>query len=116
VLANILAAHSKEKRAAVILTTSTGRPWKADHFRHEWRAAIIAAGLDGLHFHDLRGTAVTMLHEAGCTTAEIASITGHSMRTVEVILEKYTARTRALAIAAMRKLEAADRAEFANWT
>lgn len=37
------------------------------------KAADIAAGL---HFHDLRGTAVTMFAEAGCPVPEIATITG----------------------------------------
>jgi hypothetical protein len=31
-----------------------------------------------LHFHDLRGTAVTRLALSGCTTPQIAAITGHS--------------------------------------
>jgi hypothetical protein len=30
-----------------------------------------------LQFHDHRGTAVTMLTKAGCTTPQIASINGH---------------------------------------
>lgn len=102
------------KRAAVILTTPTGRPWKSDYFRHEWREATKAANLSDLHFHDLRGTAVTMLAEAGCSEAEIASITGHSNQAVHGILEKYTARTRELARAAMGKLENAGRTDFAN--
>ncbi len=105
---------SLNRRAALILTTPTGRPWKSDHFRHEWGEATAAAKLTGLHFHDLRGTAVTMLAEAGCTEAEIASITGHSNQAVHGILEKYTARTRELARSAIGKLENAARTDFAN--
>ncbi len=45
-------------------------------------------------FHDLRGTAVTRLAEAGCTEAEIASITGHSVKSVGAILDRYLARTK----------------------
>ena len=33
-----------------------------------------------LTFHDLRGSAVTRLARAECTTAEIATITGHSLK------------------------------------
>ena len=40
-----------------------------------------------LHFHDLRGTAITMLGEAGCTPLEIAAITGHTFKHVSHILE-----------------------------
>ncbi len=51
----------------------------------EWEAASKKAGITELHFHDLRGTAVTMLAEAGCTTPQIAAITGHSLKTVTTI-------------------------------
>ncbi len=54
---------------------------------------------------DLRGTAVTMLAEAGCANAEIAAITGHSQSHVETILAKYLSLTRDLARSAMTKLE-----------
>jgi integrase len=72
------------------------------------------AGITDLHFHDLRGTAITMLGEAGCTVPEIASITGHSFKSVETILEKYLARTKALANSAMSKFENASSTSFAN--
>jgi hypothetical protein len=55
------------------------------------------AGISGLHFHDIRGTTVTMFAEAGCTVPEIASITGHSLRTAQRILDKYLAKTSKLA-------------------
>jgi hypothetical protein len=55
-----------------------------------------------------------MLAEAGCTVPEIASITGHSLRSVETILEKYLARTRALAESAIAKLENAFRTNSAK--
>jgi hypothetical protein len=48
-------------------------------------------------FHDLRGTAVTRLSEAGCTLQQIATIIGHSLKAVYRILERYLARTRGLA-------------------
>lgn len=100
--------------AAVILTSTTGRAWKARYFSNQWKEASDAAGLEDLHFHDLRGTAVTMLAEAGCTVPEIASITGHSLKTVTTILEKYLSRTRALAEAAIEKFENASATNFAN--
>lgn len=100
--------------ALQILTTAKGKPWRPYTFRHEWQKASAAAGILGLHFHDLRGTAVTMLAEAGCTSPEIAAITGHDLRHVEVILDKYLARTRGLAEAAIEKFENARRTKFAN--
>jgi hypothetical protein len=50
-----------------------------------------------LHFHDLRGTTVRLLSEAGCNEQQIATITGHSLTTVHQILGRYLARTKGLA-------------------
>lgn len=94
------------RKQAVILTSPAGQAWKSDHFRHKWREISNKAGLDDLNFHDLRGTAVTMLSEAGCTHQEVAAITGHSLRNVASILQKYLSMTRVLAENAIAKLEA----------
>jgi integrase len=102
------------RESTVILTTKTGRPWKARYFKAQWEAVSVAAGVTDLHFHDLRGTAVTMLAEAGCTTPQIAAITGHSLKTVTTILDKYLARTRVLASEAVSLFENARSTEFAN--
>lgn len=102
------------RRSTLILTTPTGLPWKSDWFRNRWREASVAAGIKDLHFHDLRGTAVTMLAEAGCTPPEIAAITGHSLTHVETILVKYLSLTRDLARSAMTKLENAGRSDFSG--
>lgn len=105
-----------KRDAAVILTTRTGRPWTPRYFKAQWEAATKAAGIDaaGLHFHDLRGTAVTMLAEAGCTVPQIAGISGHSLKTVTQILDRYLARTRALAGEAVALFENAKSTRFAN--
>ena len=55
-----------------------------------------------------------MLSKAGCNLQQIAVITGHSLKTVTVILERYLARTRALADQATASWESSPRAEFAN--
>lgn len=94
------------KRGPLILTTGTGRAWKKRYFAHCWQVASEAAGVVGLHFHDVRGTAVTMLAEAGCTVPEIAAVTGHTLAHAQRILDVYLARTAALSDAAIFKLEA----------
>lgn len=91
--------------AANILTNSRGQPWTSDGFRASWHKASRKAGLIDLTFHDLRGTAVTMLAEAGCTIPEIAACTGHSLRNVNSILERYLSPTEALAQSAISKFE-----------
>ncbi|MEH3145195.1 MAG: site-specific integrase [Methylobacterium frigidaeris] len=90
----------------VILLSSEGRPWTGDGFRSSWGKACRAAGITGLTFHDLRGTAVSRLALAGCSEAEIATLTGHSLRDVRSILDAhYLNRDPELALAAIRKLE-----------
>lgn len=103
-----------DRSRVMVLTTKTGSPFKARYFKAQWEAATTKAGIADLHFHDLRGTAVTMLAEAGCTTPQIAAITGHSLKTVTTILDRYLARTRALAGEAVTLFENAKSTEFAN--
>lgn len=89
-----------------ILINSEGLPWTADGFRSSWRKACAAAGIVGVTFNDLRGTAVTRLALAGCTVPQIATITGHSLRDVGAILDSnYLNRDPAMAEDAIRKLE-----------
>jgi len=99
--------------ATVILTTTNETAWTEDGFRSSWSKACEKAGIpDGLTFHDLRGTAVTRLAEAGCEVPEIATITGHSLADVEAILDAhYLGRTTKLAVSAVAKLERAARAD-----
>jgi integrase len=103
-----LKAHldSLEKVSPVILNNSRKQPWTEDGFRTSWGKASSRANIEDLTFHDLRGTAVTRLALAGATTAEIATITGHSLKDVEHILERYLDRNVALAEQAIAKLEA----------
>jgi integrase len=103
-----------DRTTAVVLTTRTGLPWKPRYFKAKWEVASKQAGITELHFHDLRGTAITMLAEAGCTTPQIAAITGHSLKTVTTILDKYLARTRVLAGEAVTLFQNAKSTQFAN--
>jgi integrase len=98
----------------LILTTKTGQAFKKRYFAELWDRAAKAAGIVELHFHDLRGIAITMLSEAGCTAQQIAPITGHSLKTITVILDRYLARTRGLAGQAIFNFENSPRTEFAN--
>jgi integrase len=72
VLQGVLA--NTKPTATVILTNKRGMAWAPNAFRKQWGDACRKAGITGLTFHDLRGTAVTRLAEAGCSAAEIASI------------------------------------------
>jgi integrase len=100
------ALDAAPRRSTLILTSTDNRPWTSDGFRSSWRKACATAGITGVTFHDLRGTAVTRLAVAGCTEAEIASLTGHSLRDVGAILDAhYLHRDPELAGKAIAKLE-----------
>jgi integrase len=101
-----LDAALKEKGSTVtILVNSFGRPWTEDGFRASWNKAFRKTPLKDLHFHDLRGTAVTRLALSNCSVPEIAAITGHSMKTVHEILDAhYLGGRLELAEAAVKKL------------
>lgn len=93
-------------RPLTILATENGTAWTESGFRASWRKACAKAGVVGVTFHDLRGTAVTRLALAECSEAEIATITGHSLRDVAAILDAhYLKRDPRLAESAIRKLE-----------
>jgi len=97
---------AKTKQSPIILLTSESKPWTPDGFRASWGKACKKAGIEEVTFNDLRGTAVTRLALVGCTEAEIAAITGHSIRDVRSILDAhYLHRDQALAETAIRKLE-----------
>ncbi len=123
------------KKSLFIVSHANGQPWPTakDNKRlaKEWDARAKAtpitsrdylaetrkeADLKGerLHFNDLRGTAVTLLAEAGCTTPEIATITGHSLEWADRILKKYLARTQKISDAAILKFENSPATAFAN--
>ena len=97
------------RRATTILTTASGKPWKVDpkpiHFQHKWRKATLDAGLDGLHFHDIRGTTCTLLSDAGATPGEIAAMLGWTVKTVNEMLDRYQAMTATQSDSAVAKLE-----------
>jgi integrase len=94
------------RSSTIILTNTDNRPWTSDGFRASWRKACAAAGVRGVTFHDLRGTAVTRLAIAGASNPEIATFTGLSLKSVQAILDAhYLHRDPALAESAIRKLE-----------
>jgi hypothetical protein len=82
-----MARFISQPRSPIILLTSEGKPWTPDGFRASFAKARTKAGIVGVTFNDLRGTAVTRLALAGGTEAEIATITGHSLRDVRSILD-----------------------------
>jgi len=63
--------------------------WGGPPFSEAFREVAIAAGLPSLEYRSLRATCVCRLADAGRTTPEIASITGHTLVSVNHILKHY---------------------------
>ncbi len=92
--------------------TSLARPdsntWGISNFNTHWRATVLKAGRNGLHFYDLRSTACTALAQAGATPSEIAAMLGWTVSTVAGMLDLYQAMTASLSDAAVAKLAASN--------
>lgn len=120
------------RQCAYILARADGRPWFTDKddspLSKAWHARMTEAGFypkpfkdmtkdekkGYLHFHDMRGTAVTMLAAAGVTVPQICAVTGHTLQSATRILEKYLARTAAMSKAAILAFQNAPETAFAN--
>jgi integrase len=63
--------------------------WRLTEPIGETGKACAAAGIKGLTFHDLRGSAVVRLALADATVPQIATFTGHSLHDVEAILDAH---------------------------
>jgi hypothetical protein len=106
-LRDVLAAATR-KSPTIVIAETTGRPYREDHFRHEFARIRGLAGLpDSLRFMDLRRTSVVRLAEAGCSVPEIAAVTGHTIDRTARILEVYLPRTAPMARAAVARLDQA---------
>ena len=80
-----------------------GRPVRYLRFNERFRRIAARAGSDA-QARDLRRTAMLRMAEAGATTPQIASVSGHSIDATQRILETYLPRNRALAEIAISRL------------
>ena len=104
-LLDLLAATPRSGTVMVISET-TGRPYRRSWFTDLFRTVARAAGIpDSLQYRDLRRTSVVRLAEAGCTVPEIAAISGHSIARTTKILEVYCPRNSTMARHAITRLE-----------
>jgi integrase len=98
------------RRSTMILTNQKGVPWTSDGLRTSWGKMVAKAKIEGLRFHDLRGSTVTRLALEGAPPQEIASVTGHSLQDVCNILDRhYLGERTALAEMAIKRLERKER-------
>jgi hypothetical protein len=117
-----LDALTKEgRKGALVMLTPTGKAYTKRYFNDHWREdcdkldaanaeKANAADADqlktaDLNFHDNRGTAATLLAEAGATAPEIAEAMTWTVDKAQRILDAYLARRGTLAANAIKKLE-----------
>lgn len=102
-----------------ILSSDYGRKMSKDTLKKHWAEDRNKTSIR-LHWHDIRGTTVTRLLAAGCTHAEVASITGHALTSPVAgmtqdqarSLARYGAINRDMALNAYRKWTAAEFSDF----
>lgn len=68
-------------RSVTVLTRADGLPWdaKGNGLRAAFREACREADIQGLTFHDLRGTFITRRRTEGWTAEEVALCSGHKI-------------------------------------
>jgi integrase len=81
-------AYTGPEADALVFTGQRGvvirRHW---FYRHYWQPATVAAGVEGLRFHDLRHTFVALWIHAGRNAKEVSRAAGHS--SVAFTLDRY---------------------------
>jgi integrase len=88
-----------------LLTTATGKPFAPGAYTNWFGRACREPGLPlGLSAHGLRKAMCRRLAEAGCTTNQIAAVSGHATLK-EVGRHTKAADQRRMAIAAMEQIE-----------
>jgi len=77
------------KDLGAVLTHSKGKPWTAEGLQTAMHRLKHRAGITGLRFHDLRGTAATHFIRAGLPMVDVATIMGWTPNKVEGIARRY---------------------------
>jgi integrase len=98
-LADHLAQLGRNDDAALIFTSPEGTPLRHGNFqRRVWLPALNAAGMPGVHFHDLRHAGNSYTANAGANMRELMERMGHSTaRAAMIYLHSTDQRQRALA-------------------
>jgi integrase len=88
-------------RSEYVFPQPSGHPGPYENFDAHWRAALTAAGLKDLHFHDLRHSCASYLAAQGASLLEIADVLGH--RTMQMV-KRYSHLTQTHKTAALEKM------------
>jgi integrase len=86
----------------LVFPSRVGTPMEPDNLRRSWGRIREAAGLDGMRFHDMRHTCVSLLLALGVPPHVVREIVGHS--DIEVTMTIYAHAALDEKRAALRKL------------
>jgi integrase len=108
-----LEAAYPQRRGLPIVAQPSGLAYTKPGWESVWKRLRAAVGERGMEIQmrDIRRTAAVRLAEAGCELHEIASVTGHSLKYLQVLFEVYLPKTTAMAESAIAKLEARTETE-----
>ena len=99
--------HAHEGADGRVFVGPTGAIPRRTNFQATWRTAVEAAGVPGLHFHDLRHTG-NMLAAESASLRELMARMGHSSTRAALIYQHASRdRERAIAAAVSARVEAA---------
>lgn len=79
------------KDVGAVLTHSRGGPWTGWGLQTAMQRAKVSAGIKGLRFHDLRGTAATNFVRAGLPIADVATVMGWEPQRIQALASYVTA-------------------------
>ena len=82
----LAALGAQSRRDGPVIATTDGMPMIPERAGERWRALRTRAGLDGLRFHDLRGTYATLALASGVPPKALADVLGHD---TAVLLRTY---------------------------
>ncbi|WP_131740283.1 tyrosine-type recombinase/integrase [Actinomadura roseirufa] len=89
----------------LVFPSRRGTPMEPDNLRRSWGRVRAAAGLEGMRFHDMRHTCVSLLLHLGIAPNVVRDIVGHS--DIEVTMTIYAHTSLDDKRAALRKLGSA---------
>ncbi|WP_335932536.1 tyrosine-type recombinase/integrase [Streptomyces sp. PTD5-9] len=81
-------ANRKETGQDLVLTTKNGTPIEPRNLNRSFETLCTRAGVRKVHFHDLRHTCASLLHEQGADARMIKEVLGHS--SIRVTVDIYT--------------------------
>ncbi len=80
------------RTGALVMLTPTGKAYAKRYFNEHWPEDADAVKADDLNFHDNRGTAATLLAEAGATAPEIAEAMTWTVDKAQKMIDTYPQR------------------------